>query len=633
MADIVEDRGEGRRATRLLFVVFLGLAFVINAYIAGFIYRDNPLVGDVSALIGALILTAPILWTAIKDLLRAQVHMNELVALAVLATFVIGDFRTAGVIAFFMLISLVIETRTAEGAHASIESLIRLTPTTARRLGSHGEENIAATDLQEGNLIRVLPGENVPADGVIRKGRTALNEATITGESLPRDRGPDDEVFAGTQNLTGAIEVEVTRVGEDTTLGKVRDLILAAEESKLPLMRIMDRYAGYYTPTILMLAALVWFFTGDWTRVISLLVVACPCAIILATPTAMVAALSAAARLGILVKAVADLEAASRIDAFVFDKTGTLTTGQLGVSRLAPADGVAPSELLFNAGSADRYSNHPVAAALAALAEEAEQPLAEPDDFHEEPGQGIRAMVKGKQIFAGRTAWLRNNGVNDPALDKAETPEEEGHSMIFVAEGSRFLGWIGFRDEVRPGAAESIEELREMDAKRITMVTGDREAVAERVAKDIGCHEFRADCLPQEKVDFVNEMREQNYRVAVVGDGVNDAPALAAGDMGIAMGAAGSDVAIHSATVALMNNDLRRVPFLFRLSHQARTVIYQNLGIGLGFIVGGVVLSGLGYLNPIVAAILHNTGSILVIFNSARLVRSGETMDHEAQAR
>ncbi|MBN1270129.1 MAG: cation-translocating P-type ATPase, partial [Kiritimatiellae bacterium] len=424
--------GGRHRAARLLLLVFLGAAFIINAYLARFIYPDNPLAGDVSAAVGAILLAIPILWTAVKDLVKGHLHMNELVALAVLATFVFGDFRTAGVIAFFMLVSLVIETRTAEGAHASIESLIRLTPTTARRLlPDGGEEEVQASALHAGDRVRILPGENVPADGAIETGRTTLDEATITGESVPRTKGPQDEVFAGTQNLTGAIEVRVTRVGEDTTLGKVRELIIAAEQTKLPILRIIDRYVGYYTPTILMIAALVWFFTHDGSRVIALLVVSCPCALILATPTAMVAALSAAARLGVLVKDVADLEAASRIDAFVFDKTGTLTTGHLGVARLAPREGVTPSALLAAAASAEQYSNHPAAAALVALAKETGLELKEPADFHEEPGQGIRAAVEGKPVVCGRAGWLKANAVSDPLLDQADAGQAEGFSVGF----------------------------------------------------------------------------------------------------------------------------------------------------------------------------------------------------------
>jgi Cd2+/Zn2+-exporting ATPase len=605
-------------APRLFLWICIGTALVLNSYLADWVYPENAPVGDVSAAIGAIILISPILRTAWRDLRRGEIRMNELVALAVLAAFVQGDFRTAGVIAFFMLISVVIETRTAEGARAAIESLIRLTPANAHRLSATGEETVPAGQLRPGDHVRILPGDNVPADGQIIAGRTTLDESTITGESVPRDKGPQDDVFAGTQNLTGAIDITVTRVGDDTTLGRVRELILAAEKTRLPVMRIIDRYMGYYTPAVLMIAGLVWFFTGEWNRVIALLVTACPCALILATPTAMVAALSAAARLGILVKDVADLEAAARLNAFVFDKTGTLTTGQLGVTRLAPADGVKPSELLFAAGSAERFSKHPAALAIVALAKGTDLELVDPQDFREEPGQGVTATVAGRRVVTGRAAWLKMKGIT------VEDVDTEGASVIFVAHNGRYLGWIGMQDQVRADAAPALKELSELNITRLAMVTGDRAAVAARVAKEIGCREFKAECLPQQKVDFVNDVKKDGYLVAVVGDGVNDAPALAAGDTGIAMGAAGSDVAIHSAKIALMSNDLRRLPFLVKLSRGARSVIYQNLAVAFIFIIGGLTLAGLGLLNPVLAAILHNVGAIIVVFNSARLIRAGE---------
>ncbi len=611
-------------APRLFLWICIGTAFVINSYLADWLYKLNAPVGEVSAAIGAIILISPILRTALRDLRRGEIRMNELVAIAVLAAFVQGDFRTAGVVAFFMLISVVIETRSAEGAHAAIEGLIRLTPTNACRLAAIGEEIVPADQLHAGDRVRILPGDNVPADGIIQSGKTTLNEATITGESLPRDKSPQDEVFAGTQNLTGAIVIIVTRVGAETTLGMARELILAAEQTRLPMMRIIDRYIGYYTPAVLMIAGLVWFFTGDWNRVIALLVTACPCALILATPSAMVAALSAAARMGILVKDVADLEAAARLTAFVFDKTGTLTTGQLGVTRLAPATGVQPSELLLAAGSAEQFSKHPAALALVALAKEANITLVEPQNFQEEPGQGVIATVAGTTVVSGRAAWLQAHGVTVVEVDT------EGLSVIFIAQNSQYLGWVGLQDQVRPEAVAVLKELSDLNIKRLAMVTGDRASVATRVASEIGCKEFKAECLPQQKVEFVNAVKAAGYQVAVVGDGVNDAPALAAGDTGIAMGAAGSDVAIHSAKIALMSNDLRRLPFLVRLSRGARMIIYQNLGVGGLFIIVGLTASGLGLLNPIVAAILHNVGSLIVVFNSARLIRAGEELDQKS---
>ena len=603
-----------------------GLLFIINSFIVEWM-KLGPAVADVSAAIGAVLLGWPIVVTAFKDLRLGRLSTNELVAIAVLASFASGHYQEAGVVAFFMLMGEIIETRTAEGARMSIESLIKLTPTKARRLKGKDEEEVAVHELTVGDTIRIRPGDNVAADGTILSGQGSFNQANITGESLPVDKKPGDEVFAGTQNLTGVLEVKVTRAGTDTTLGRVRDLILAAEKTKLPIMRIVDQYMGFYTPLVLVIGALVWAFSKDLSRVIAVFIVACPCAFILATPTAMVAALSAAARLGILIKNVADIELAARINAFIFDKTGTLTTGKLAVSRLAPAEGTTPAELLRVAASAEKYSNHPTAKALAAIAEEAGVPLVEPRDFAETAGRGIAAKVDGATIHVGRAAWLKDNGVRDDFEKSVDLNEAEGWSLIFVARNGKCVGWIGLQDQTRPEAREALADLKHCGVRRIAMVSGDRQPVATRVAKEIGCEEVVGECLPQNKVEFVRKTKAKGYRVAVVGDGVNDAPALAAGDLGIAMGAAGSEVAIHSATIALMNNDLRRLPVLVRLSRQTRSVINQNFLIGVLFVIGGLVLAALKYINPIVAALMHVVGSLLVVFNSARLVRHGEELE------
>src|SRR6185312_11684291 len=434
-------------------------------------------------------------------------------------------------------------------------------------------EEVAASQLAVGDVIRIRPGDNVAADGVILSGQGSFNQATITGESLPADKKPGDEVFAGTQNLTGVLEIKVSRAGTDTTLGRVRELILAAEKTKLPVMKIVDQYMGFYTPLVLVIGALVWVFTHDLSRVISVFVVSCPCAFILATPTAMVAALSAAMRLGILIKNVADIELVAKINAFVFDKTGTLTTGQLAVNRLAPLGDTKPAELLLLAASAEKYSNHPTAKALAQLAEEAGVPLVEPKDFTETAGRGIKAQVNGANILVGRAQWLKDNGI-DPSIEKpVALNETEGRSWILISRYGKCVCWVGMQDKTRAEAKESLAELKENGVRRISMISGDRQAVATRVAAEIGCEEAVGDCLPQNKVEFVRAVKLKGYKVAVVGDGVNDAPALSAGDIGIAMGAAGSEVAIHSATIALMNNDLRRLPFLVKLSRSTRAVI------------------------------------------------------------
>ncbi|MEI6076962.1 MAG: cation-translocating P-type ATPase [Verrucomicrobiota bacterium] len=612
-----------------LWQAVLGVVFVLNAFIVDWLFDSGSTLASASAMIGSLILGYPIVVTAVKDLRQGRLSINELVAIAVLAAFASSDYKTAGIVAFFMLTGEIIETRTAEGARNSIESLIKLTPTKARRLLKDGsEEEVAASQLAVGDVIRIRPGDNVAADGVIVNGQGSFNQATITGESLPADKRSGDEVYAGTQNLTGVLEIKVSRAGTDTTLGRVRELILAAEKTKLPIMKIVDQYMGFYTPLVLVIGALVWAFTHDLSRVIAVFVVSCPCAFILATPTAMVAALSAAARLGILIKNVADIEAAAKINAFVFDKTGTLTTGQLAVSRLAPIGDTKPAELLLLAASAEKYSNHPTAKALATLAGEAGLPLAEPKDFAETAGRGVKAEINGGKVLVGRAQWLKDNGI-DPAFEKSvDLKETEGWSLIFVARNGQCVGWVGMQDKTRAEAKEALAELKASGVRRIAMISGDRQVVATRVAAEIGCEEAKGDCLPQNKVEFVRAMKAKGYKVAVIGDGVNDAPALAAGDIGIAMGAAGSEVAIHSATIALMNNDLRRLPFLVKLSRSTRAVINQNFLFGVLFIIVGLSAASFGIVGPIVAALLHNVGSLIVIFNSARLVRKGEELEH-----
>jgi Cd2+/Zn2+-exporting ATPase len=612
-----------------LWQTIVGVVFVINAFIVDWLFDNAHTVASASAMIGALVLGYPIIITAIKDLKLGRLSINELVAIAVLAAFASGDYKTAGVVAFFMLMGELIETRTAEGARASIESLIKLTPTKARRIkADKSEEEVAASELAIGDVIRIRPGDNVAADGLIVNGQGSFNQATITGESLPVDKKPGDEVFAGTQNLTGVLEIKVSRAGTDTTLGRVRELILAAEKTKLPIMKIVDQYMGFYTPLVLVIGALVWAFTHDLSRVIAVFVVSCPCAFILATPTAMVAALSAAARLGILIKNVADIELAAKINAFVFDKTGTLTTGELAVSRLMPLGETKPAELIRIGASAEKYSNHPTAKALAQLAGEAGVPLAEPQNFAETAGRGVKAEVGGAKILVGRAQWLKDNGIAEDFLKSVDLNEAEGWSLIFIARDGKCIGWVGLQDQTRAEAKESLAELKEAGVRRIAMVSGDRQAVATRVAAEIGCEEAKGECLPQNKVEFVRGMKAKGYKVAVIGDGVNDAPALAAGDIGIAMGAAGSEVAIHSATIALMNNDLRRLPFLVKLSQSTRTVINQNFIFGIVFIIVGWTMTVSGFIGPIAAAILHVVGSLIVIFNSARLVRKGEELEH-----
>ena len=618
-------RQEERRTTIRLVATFLGGAFVLNSFIATFAFPDDPERAGLSAFLGAVFLVGPLLAESVQGLLRGKVVMSQLAALAVAACFAREMYAEAGIVAFFLHLSFLVERRTALGAEESIESLIRLTPRSARLLDGSRELDIPVEPLAVGNVVRVRPGEVIPADGTIVAGQSSLNEASITGESLPRDKAEGDTVFAGAENCTGLIDVRVTQVGDDTTLGKVRHLILEAERTQLPVMRIIDRHVTWYTPTILMVAALILFFTGKSEAAIAALVVACPCALVMATPTAMVAGLTCAARLGILIKNVAHLESASELTAVVFDKTGTLTTGELAVTRLSPAPGVDAADLLKTAASLERHSNHPVAKALMRVAKEARVELLEAANTEELSGRGVRGRLQGRDVVVGRESWIASLGIDVSGMHP-ERSAQEGFSVLYVARDGKLLGWVGMEDHARPEARVAMDQFRELGVHNLTMLTGDRAAVAKRVADELGCTDVVAECLPEEKLKLVEAMKLRGLNVAVVGDGVNDAPALAAGNLGIAMGAAGSDIAVNSASVALMNNDLRRLPFLIRLSRLTRRVVYQNLIYGVAFIIFGESLAAMGWLSPIAAAVFHLLGSIPVIFNSARIVRYGEEL-------
>ena len=624
--EMVDDQ-EGRAGIQIT-LTFFGGVLLLNAVLAEFLF-DHKFYSDSLAFVAAVLLGAPLVIRAFKDLLSGHTHMDELAALGVIASFAMGEYMSAGAIAFFMIISVLIEHRTALGARKSIESLIRITPTKASRINeSGGEVEVEAKDLKPGDVVRVRPGDNIPGDGVITSGAGTVNQANITGESMPVDKAVNDEVFGGTINQTGVLEIKITKAGADTTLGRVQEMILQAERTRIPIMRLIDRYATWYTPTILMLAFIVLFFTQDMNRAIAMVVIACPCAIILATPTAMVAALSAAARLGVLIKNVTDLEAARNLTSIVFDKTGTLTTGKLSVTKLTPAAGVDGGDLLKAAAEAEQSSKHPVARAVIEIADKARVHRTQPSEFEEVAGRGVRAVVEGSTILVGRETWIAEQNIAIPTDLVDESAE--GLSLLFVAKDGKILGWVGLEDKTRPDAAKAMDTLREMDIRKLVMVTGDRRSVAQRVAAEMHCTDVQAEVLPAQKLELVDELKAAGHTVAVVGDGVNDAPALAAGNISIAMGAAGSDVAIHSASISLMNNNLNRIPFLVDLSRRTMSVIRQNLIFGVVYILVLMGLSAMGQIHPIVAVIFHTASSFVVIFNSARLVREGEHLDEVA---
>ncbi|MEM6750158.1 MAG: cation-translocating P-type ATPase [Planctomycetota bacterium] len=654
--DNQHDHGEARQDQRKvdfrIQATLLGGVILAVALIARWIFDSN-LQSDLLAAAAAILMGVPIVWEALKTVLpeglrhklagtspdaaqdggapRDHAATNQLVTVALLFAFGAQEYVTSASIAFLMLLAQLLEERTAVGARREIESLVRITPTRARKLADDGSETeVPAAELLPDDRVIVRPGDNIPGDGVVETGETTVNQANITGESIPVDKAVGDEVFSGTINETGVVTLRITKAGKDSTLSTVKNLILQAAGTRPAVVRILDRYAGFYTPTILMIAAIVLFWTGELYIAISLLLIACPVEIIMAGPTAMVASLSAAARVRVLIKSVSDLEVAQRVTAIVFDKTGTLTHGELRVTRMRPVEGVDGARLLRLAASLEANSRHPVARAVNAIAAKAKVEPLEVDAFEEVAGRGVQGQIQGAAVMAGRRAWLEDQGVDCSGLD---TSEGQGMSLLTVAAEGRAIGWLGLEDKARAEAAGALTQLDHHGVKTRVMITGDARGAAERVAREVGVTDFQAEALPGDKLDLVKALRDKGHTVAVVGDGVNDGPALAAGDISIAMGAAGSDVAVESASIALMSNNLDRIPFLVHLSKRTITVVRQNL-IGLMcYILFMVALLATGYITPVIAAVGHGVSGLAVIFNSARLFREGEHLSLDDDAK
>ncbi|WP_414664672.1 heavy metal translocating P-type ATPase [Horticoccus sp. 23ND18S-11] len=607
-------------------LVALGLLCLGLSVVAQWLRPDQADVLSLWAMLGLALAAIPVLIDSLTSLKAdgfeaTKYYMDQFVALAILACFAIGQYATGTIVAAILIVGQILEEHTTLGVEEAVNSLTRLARVKARRLPASGatEDLVDAADLHLGDRVRVLPGDTVPADGRILSGLTTLDQATITGESLPVDAEVGSAVYAGTTNLTGAIEFEVTKTGDDTVIGRVKHIVEEAKTSRAPVMRLIDDYTRYYMPLVLIIAGFVLFFTRDVERAIAVIIVAMPCAFVLASPSAMVAALAVASRLGILVKSSRFFEATQSIDTVVFDKTGTLTTGQLRVVSLHPAGGVTEDELLALAAALETHSTHPVARAI--LGEARVRGLAVDASLQtqEVAGRGVR----GGGLAAGRRAWIAELGVEIPA----DVTDTANASSLYVARHGTFAGAILLADAIRAETKATAESLRALGIEEFVMLTGDREAVAREIAAEAGITRFRANCLPEQKLEEVRALKAAGRRVLVVGDGVNDAPALAAGDLGVAMGALGSDVAIKTADVALMGNDLRHLPRFIALSDRTLRIINQNLLWGLGFIALFVALSAFGLVSPIVAAFLHEFSAFFVIFNSARLLRFDETAE------
>jgi Cd2+/Zn2+-exporting ATPase len=606
---------------RLTLVLLGGVCLILS----GILRWLRPGQADLAvtwSMLGAIITALPIFRDALlgfrsKAFANTEFYMNQFITLAVIACFVTQQYVTGGIVAIILLVGHILEDRSMLGTNEAINSLLHLSRVSARRVRDGVEEEVDAESLGEGEILRVRPGDTMPADGLVLSGFSTVNQATITGESLPVEVEAGANVFAGTSNLTGLIEVKVTKSGTKTVLGRVKEIVEEAQQTRAPIVRLTEEYARYYMPLILLIAGFVLFFTKDVQRAISVIVVSIPCTFVLAGPSAMVAALAAASRMGILVKSVRFFEVANDIDTVVFDKTGTLTTGELKVAAIAPSDGMTENQLLALVAAVEQHSTHPIARAVVTAARDRQLAIADAENVQEEHGHGLLARVGQLDVVVGRGAWLKAQAIDIPKKDKSF----DDLSALHIGVNRKLAGIIYLSDTVRAEAKGVSADLREGGVDHLMMLTGDRRTVAESIADQVGMTEFEADCLPEQKQEAVHKLKTDGRKVMVVGDGVNDAPALAAGDLSVAMGALGSDVAIQTADIALMASDLRRVPHFLALSDKTLRIINQNMLCGFVFIAAAIVLSGVGLIPPIAAAFVHEFGAFFVIFNSARLLR------------
>ncbi len=638
-----EDTSEqgGRRLERQLFLALLGGTLLLVGGIAKILGMSDA-VSDLPSAAGAIMLLLPLIRGAFREIMRGAPSGDALAALAVVAAIAVNQLLTAGFLALFLWLSKLVLSRTAWGAQRAIRELVELTPDIARRLGDDGgEAEVRLADLRIGDVVRVRPGENLPVDGRVVTGTSSINQASLTGEAVPIEAAPGVDVYAGTTNLTGQIDVQVTAVAGETTIGKVENLIREAESARSDRQELIERLAGFYVPVVIMVAALVWFFSMQndairddaAIRAITVLVVTCPGALLIAYPTAMVAAFASAARLGIMIKQTRTLESAAAVDTVVMDKTGTLTTGRFAVSRLAPAEGVEGAVLLQAAADAEQSSNHPLARSILETAEKARIAPAAISDYEEIHGRGVIARREDGVIRAGRGAWLREIA---PAIAEQMNPVEEriaGMSSVHVMLGDRYLGAVGLEDKLRRNAGDVIQHLRKLGVRRICIFTGDRLDVARRVGMSVGVDAVEAECLPEEKHSELKHLIAKGHRTLVVGDGINDGPILASADVGVAMGLSGSDIATNSAGVALMHDDLRHVPFLLEIARKTRGIIAQNIAASLVLAVIGLALAATGNINIWVTPFYQAVAYLFVILNSLRLVRFGEDFAEDEQAR
>ena len=602
-----------------LKMTIISAIFLVIAVIFMILGIDTPIY--LNPAWGAVIISGiPMLLLALTRLIREKwISSALLIAIAMVASLLIGEIFAAGEVAWIMALGALLEDWTVERAKKGLRNLINLTPQTGRRIVDGKEEMISVDEIKIGDTLRILPGESVPVDGEIINGTSSLDQSIMTGESLPIDKDVGDEVFCGTMNLYGAIDIKATSLGENSSLQKLIDLVKAADEKQAPTQRIADKWATWLVPVALIIAIAAWLITGNIERGVTVLVVFCPCALILATPTAIMAAIGQATKYGVLIKSGEALETLGGLNTLVFDKTGTLTYGNLAVSDvISLKDDLDDMDVLKIVASCEKLSEHPLAKAIVNNAKELQVDIEEPSDFKMYPGKGVTCKNSYGQVYAGNSKFLSENNIDVNVDSELNQLKHEGKASIILALNGEIIGLIGLSDVIREDSKGMIQNLHELGTETI-LLTGDNTETADYFASQVGIGKVYGNLLPQEKLDWIEKLKSEGKKVCMIGDGVNDAPALKTADVSVAMGSVGSDVAIEAADIALLGDDIGKIPYLKKLSNSTLFTIKANIIISMTINALAIVCSVLGLLNPVTGAIVHNAGSCLVVLNAALL--------------
>lgn len=597
--------------------VFLVISLVLS-------FTGNKIPVD-PAWVSVIICGIPLLYLSVWRIIYnhgiSKISSALLISVAMIAAITIGDLFAAGEVAFIMAIGAILEEKTTERAKKGLKKLISLTPQQGRRIRGSKEEMIAVEDIKMDDILRVLPGETIPVDGDILEGTTSVDQSIMTGESLPVDKTVGDSVFCGTINRFGTIDIRASKLGEDSSLQKLIRMVEEAENKKAPMARIADKVASWLVPVALLIAIVALVVTKDIVRAVTVLVVFCPCALVLATPTAIIAAIGQATKHGIIIKSGEALEQMGKVDTVAFDKTGTLTNGNLVIKDLYPFENDIDKSLLLRlTASAESYSEHPLAKAIIAYAKEENVTFFEVEDFNMIPGKGISAVIRGEKLYCGNTVFLKEQGIeiDRKAEQVLEQFRNEGKAVILIADTKRLLGAVTLSDTLRDTSADMIERLRKIGTHAV-LLTGDHKQTAEYFAKQVGITDVHAGLLPEQKVSEIVALQETGKTVCMIGDGVNDAPALKTADVSVAMGVMGSDIAVEAADIALMSDDIAKIPYLKRLSDACVKTIKFSISLSLFINFVAITLSLLGLLTPTTGALVHNCGSCLVVLIAALL--------------